>query len=258
MAWTPPPQPSPFNVKPEDVLFLDIETVPKVNLFKDLDQFGQDLFSKKMEPGINNHDEVVYMQDYWKQKAALYAEFNKIACVSLGVLTFNDEGERVLRVKSFFGYNEMIILDELLPRISKAKYLCAHNGKKFDFPLLARKYMQYGKQIPSILNVTGVKPWDVNHFDTMEVWQFNDSRAFISLDTLAYVFGLPSPKQELDGSRVAEVYYGGEPPKEGLPWEDERLCKVATYCEGDVKTLANIYLMMIRQAIIKPENIIVV
>src|SRR5690606_37865474 len=124
---------------------------------------------------------------------------------------------------------------ELAPKLGKAKFICAHNGKKFDFPLLARKYVQHGLVIPSILNVTGVKPWDVNHFDTMEIWGFNDMKNFTSLDTLTYIHGIDSPKTELDGSKVSEVYYGPSKAQAGeMPWDDKTLQPIATYCEGDV------------------------
>lgn len=268
MAWTPPPQPTPFNTSPEDILFIDIETVPKVEKFEDLDDFGKELFIKKFARDFNVViDEMMgpivvddNSEKVWNNKAALHCEFNKIACVSLGVFTPHKEtGERTIRVKSFFGYNEMIILDQLAPKLGAAKFLCAHNGKKFDFPLLARKYAQHNKPIPSILNTTGVKPWETSLFDTFDVWAFGDWSAYTSLDALAYIFGIPSPKKDMDGSKVSGVYYG--PSKlqpEELPWEDSTLQPIATYCEGDVVTDANIYLRIINKPIVKPENVVIV
>jgi predicted PolB exonuclease-like 3'-5' exonuclease len=256
MAWTPPQQPTPFNVKPEDILFLDIETVPKVNSFLELDDFGKSVFKKKFAHEAADDGEG-WLQ-MWTDKAALHCEFNKLACVTMGLFTPGDSGQRTLRVKSFLGYNERIILQELAPRISKAKYLCAHNGKKFDFPLLARKYVQHGLIMPSILNTTGVKPWDTVHFDTLELWQFNDIRYSISLDALAYTFGLPSPKQLMDGSKVAEVYYAPKERNDTLPWEDKHLLPVGQYCEIDVVTMANIYLSIIGQPIIPESEIVIV
>jgi hypothetical protein len=263
MGWTPPPQPTPFNTPPEDVLFVDVETVPKVWRFADLDEEGKKLFIKKVQrlvEGLAHMATPDALQKLWEENAALYCEFNKIACVSMGVFTPHKEtGERTLRVKSFFGYNEAIILQELAPKLGVAKYLCAHNGKRFDFQLMARKYIQHGLPIPSILNVTGTKPWEVSHFDTLEVWQFNDLKNFTSLDTLAYIFGIPSPKAVMDGSKVAEVYYGPSKLKaDDMPWEDETLRPVATYCEGDVVTDANVYLRLINKPMVKPENIIIV
>lgn len=258
MPWTPPPQPTPFNQKPEDILFLDIETVPAVKEFEELDEALQNLFIRRFDKETIEKGP----DKTWREKAALYCEFNKIACVSMGVFAPGENSERTLRLKSFFGYNEAIILQEIMPKLGKAKFLCAHNGKKFDFPLLGRKYIQYSLPIPSILNVAGVKPWESNLFDTLELWQFNDLKSFTSLDTLAYLFGLPSPKSELDGSKVAEVYYGiGFDKTKGnvddLPWEDKTLQPIAKYCEGDVATLANCYLRMINQAIVKSENIVI-
>lgn len=262
MAWTPPPAPTPFNTKVEEILFLDIETVPCVEHFTNLDEEGKKIFTKKFQKEIVIPEGAMMsnVSELWQQKAALYCEFSKIACVTIGVFAKREDGERTLRVKSFFGYNEKIILGELMPKFAgkTVKFLCAHNGKKFDFPILARKYVQHGIQIPSILNVTGQKPWEVEHFDTMEVWGFNDQRSFTSLDSLAYAFGLPSSKTDLDGSKVAGVYYG---PKDGvaeMPWEDKTLQPIAKYCEGDVILLANVFLKLINQPIVPMENVVIV
>lgn len=275
MAWTPPPSPTAFNTRPEDVLFLDIETVPSFASIDEATNYSKDLnklFIKKYEKWIVEKKEQFIKvalpgEDYidktiracWMENAALNCEFNKIACVSMGVFTTGDNGERTLRIKSFFGYNEAMILNEIKPKLGAAKFVCAHNGKKFDFPLLARKYVQHGIIIPSILNVTGLKPWEVNHFDTMEMFSFNDNRNFTSLDALCYIVDVESPKKEMDGSKVAEVYYSASKAENSdLPWEDITLKPIADYCGGDVVALANCYLRIINQPVVKPENIVIV
>jgi predicted PolB exonuclease-like 3'-5' exonuclease len=265
MAWTPPPTPTPLNTDPEEILFLDIETVASFPSFNELPPEGKKAFIKKFANDIESVFEEhplrgqvqvgSNLNDVWKNKAALHAEYNQIVCVSLGVIPKGEE--RTLRVKALFGEDEKKILEQLAPTLGKAKFLCAHNGKGFDFPLLARKYMQHGLDIPSIVSTWGLKPWETKHFDTREMWQFGNMRESVSLDGLAYFFGLPSPKQDMNGAQVGEVYYAD--PTAELPWEySERLKKIADYCNGDVVTLVNAYLRMINKPIIPNDKLIFV
>lgn len=254
MAWTPPPQPTLFNTPPENLMILDVETVPKVEEFKHLDEHGQKLFVKKFAKEETP-------EKAWKEKAALHCEFNKIACVTIGVFNPGEEGQRTLRVKSFFGYNEQMILNEVKSRLGMAAgkdhKLVAHNGKLFDFPLLFRKYIQYGIAIPTLLNTAGIKPWESSLFDTMEVWQSGEYKNYTSLDTLAYIAGMESPKEDFNGSMVADVYYSpSKKKKDEMPWEDQTLRPIATYCEGDVVTLAQLILWLTNKPLVKPEDII--
>ena len=255
MAWTPPPQPTALNTPVEDVLFLDIETVPSYPSIDNLPSEGMKVFLKKFTNETAQHlkdnqpvtKEIIdaFYEHLWQTKAALFCEYNKIVCVSLGVMPPGREG--TFRVKAIFGEDEREIIKALTPTLGKAKFLCAHNGKGFDFPMLARKYIQYGLDIPSIISVWGLKPWETKLFDTMEMWGMNVFNDRVSLDALAFLFGLPSPKKEISGGTVGAVYYSS-PDDDALPWEyEDRLKKIAEYCNGDVVTLANVYLRMINK-----------
>lgn len=260
MGYTPPPNPSPTNVKPENVLFLDIETVRRPANYSDLSDHGKQVFQRKFLKDHGWAFDEGREQELFEEQAAFFAEWNQIVCVSLGVFSLGEEGQRIIRVKSFFGRNEAIILDEVAKKLGGIKpdgALCAHNGKRFDFPLLSRKFLIHGKPLPFILQTMGIKPWESRLFDTMEMWQFNDSRSYISLDALAFVLGLPSPKGELDGSKVSDFFHSVQ-PDEGLPWDDKSLQPIATYCEGDIVTMANSYLKMIGLPIVKPEDVVIV
>ena len=87
------------------------------------------------------------------------------------------------------------------------KYLCAHNGKEFDFPFLARRYLINGLRLPYCLDLAGKKPWEVQHLDTMNLWKFGDYKHYTSLDLLTHTFNIPSPKSDIDGSDVARIFY---------------------------------------------------
>lgn len=220
------------NLKIENLLVLDIETVPAEPLFEDLDERWQHLWAKKAK----NINPDAPLDEVYEQ-AGIYAEFGKVICISVGI--FVPSGEKfAFRVKSYFGDDERSLLADfcelLNSRFSTSnKALCAHNGKEFDFPYLARRILINGLKLPYILDTAGKKPWEVNHVDTMQLWKFGDFKSYTSLDLLAGVFNIPTPKDDIDGSMVREVYYA-----------DNDLDRIVLYCEKDIVTLANVLLKM--------------
>lgn len=218
------------NLKIENLLILDIETVPAEPLFEDLDERWQRLWTKKAANLSSEEDpETLY------ERAGIYAEFGKIICISVGILVPNGDSYQ-LRVKSYADDDEKALLSEFADLLHSKfnhpnKALCAHNGKEFDFPYLSRRMLINGIKLPFILDSSGKKPWEVNHIDTMQLWKFGDFKSFTSLDLLAAVFNIPTPKDDIDGSMVREVYYA-----------EGDLERIVRYCEKDVVTLANVLL----------------
>ncbi|HWR33799.1 MAG TPA: ribonuclease H-like domain-containing protein, partial [Chitinophagaceae bacterium] len=181
-------------------------------------------------------------------RAGIYAEFGKIICISCGVLQGNGDQRKII-IKSFAGEDEKKLLQQFADMLTRwatgePKYLCAHNGKEFDFPYLCRRMIVHHLPIPSLLNISGKKPWEVNHFDTLELWKFGDFKSYTSLNLLAYTLGVPTPKDDIDGSMVWEVF-----------WKEKNLPRIVTYCQKDVVTVAQILLRMNGEALIKEENI---
>lgn len=224
----------------EKVLFLDIETVPLVYKYDDLEQEMRQLWDARFAYNPELDGELQY------KKAGIYAEFSKVVCVSVGLFS---NGE--FRVKSFFGDDESLILEEFVSLLKlhynhKNHLLCAHNGKEFDFPFLCRRMLLNGIAIPNILNISGKKPWEVRHLDTMEMWKFGDYKSYTSLALLASVFNIPTPKDDIDGSDVARVY-----------WEEKDLQRIVTYCQKDVATVAQLLLRFLGKPIMSPEKIII-
>lgn len=226
------------------IIFIDIETVPIVYNYNKLQNDTAKLWDKKSKY-IQKYQEVSAEEAY--AKAGIYAEFGKIVCISAGYFLKSGK-ETKLRVKSFYGDNEKEILtnfNELLNKTLKDNYiLCAHNGKEFDFPFLGRRNLINGLKLPSQLSLAGKKPWEVPHLDTMELWRFGDYKHFTSLELLAHVFNIPSPKEDLDGSKVAYTYY-----------EEKNLEKIKKYCQGDVITVAQLILKYKGIDLIKEKNI---
>jgi 3'-5' exonuclease len=228
------------------ILFLDIETVSQYATFAELPEEWAALWRLKAENMLRDKPAATPEEVYGR--AAIYAEFGKIICISCGVLS-GPPADRKLLLKSFAGDDEKELLlnfYELLHRwgSENQKYLCAHNGKDFDFPYLCRRMIIHGIKLPSVLNLSGKKPWEVPHLDTMELWKFGEYKSFISLNLLAHTLGIPTPKDDIDGSQVGEVY-----------WSQRDLPRIVTYCQKDVVTVAQVYLRFHGEPLILPENI---
>lgn len=208
----------------ENMFFLDIETVPASPGFEALSEVEQELWTKKsrmLKQQEGDTPATIY------ERAGIYAEFGKIICISFGIFR---EGK--LRVKSIYGDNEKnLLLDfaKLLGDLRGNTLLCAHNGKEFDFPYIARRMLIMGIQLPKLLNLAGKKPWEIPHLDTMDLWKFGDYKHYTSLELMAHVFQIPTPKDDIDGSMVAGVF-----------WKEGDLERIKTYCTKDVVTLAQL------------------
>ena len=228
------------------ILFLDIETVSQYATFTEVPEDWASLWRRKAENMMRDKPAATAEELY--ERAAIYAEFGKIICISCGVLS-GPPADRKLLLKSFAGDDEKELLlnfYDLLHRwgSENQKFLCAHNGKDFDFPYLCRRMIIHGMKLPSVLNLSGKKPWEVPHIDTMELWKFGEYKSFISLNLLAHTLGIPTPKDDIDGSQVGEVY-----------WSQRDLPRIVTYCQKDVTTVAQVYLRLHGETLIQPENI---
>ncbi|MFC4268211.1 3'-5' exonuclease [Polaribacter marinivivus] len=234
-----------FKKKLSDILFLDIETIPQKEHWENLSSKEQELFTQKT---LYQRKDEITAEDFY-ERAGIWAEFGKIICISVGFFTGLDEN-KMFRVKSFFGDDEHKILsdfkDLLESHFSKNQHvLCAHNGKEFDFPFIARRMIIHQIVLPKKLNLFGKKPWEVPHLDTLELWKFGDYKHYTSLKLLTHVLGVPSPKDDIDGSEVAKVYY-----------QENNIERIVTYCEKDTIAVAQILLKMNNEKLLEDKNII--
>ncbi len=232
------------DLKLDNVLFLDIETVPQVPSFSDLDDRFKYLWEKKAELLKRNHPDSTPDQLY--TSAGIYAEFGKIVCISCGFMNGKE-----FRIKSFYGDDERILLNEFADILNvhfnnKYNLLCAHNGKEFDFPYIARRMLVNNIKLPDIINMAGKKPWEIRHLDTMELWKFGDYKHYTSLELLAAIFEIPTPKDDIDGSMVGHVY-----------WVDRQLDRIVTYCQKDVVTIAQLLRRYMGMQLISDHDIVV-
>lgn len=230
-----------------NILFLDIETVSQYSTYGELPDAWKELWNKKAETLMRNgKEEMTYESVY--ERAGIYSEFGKIVCISCGVISGSGETKSLV-IKSFYGDDERNILSSFCDMLTKwtpgsQKYLCAHNGKEFDFPYLCRRMIINNECIPELLSISGKRPWEVNHLDTMDMWRFGEYKNFTSLNLLAHVLNVPTSKDDIDGSMVGPVY-----------WKEKNLQRIVHYCQKDVITLSQVFLRLNRESLIKPENI---
>lgn len=233
--------------KTDHILFLDIETVPQLPSYELLDESGKELWSRKAE--FLKKSEMDTPASLYP-RAGIYAEFGKIICISCGFFSIKGK-EKHFRLKSFYGDDEKELLTGFCKLLTdhfsnKNNFLCAHNGKEFDFPFLSRRMLIHNLNLPLLLNTSGKKPWEVQHLDTMELWKFGDYKNFTPLNLLAHIFGIQSPKDDMDGSMVWFVY-----------WKEKNLQRIVSYCQKDVLTVAQIFLRMRGEPLLDSSKVIV-
>jgi predicted PolB exonuclease-like 3'-5' exonuclease len=233
----------------EEILFIDIETVPIAPEFGKLAENWQKLWKHKMKFKIEEGED---SEDLY-QSAGIYAEFGRIICISAGYVT-QKKGELFFRVKSFYDADEKTLIENFFNALEKfalaGKHkLCAHNGQEFDFPFIARRALVHGLKLPKILDIAGFKPWEIKDqlLDTLQLWKFGDYKHYTSLSLLCELFNIPTPKDDIDGSQVARVY-----------WEDNDLDRIIRYCQKDTLAVANLLLKYKGDKIIPFENLLVV
>jgi len=232
------------DTNPSNVLFLDIETVPVSPDYESMDEKLAKLWEKKsawFRKGDEQADDVF-------DRAGIYSEFGKIITISVGYVT-GVSNKRSIRLKSFFGDDEVKLLEEFAVMLNnfctgKEALLCAHNGKEFDFPYIARRMLIHGINIPALLDNAGKKPWEISLLDTMELWKFGDYKHYTSLELITTLLKIPTPKDDIDGSMVASVY-----------WKDKDLDRIVDYCEKDVIALIQVFLRFRNENLVPDASI---
>jgi 3'-5' exonuclease len=229
------------------VLVIDIETVSQKPSYEELDEKWQYLWNKKANILNSKGDQT---PDSIYARAAIYAEFGKIVCISAGYFTRNGKGWQ-FRIKSFYSDDEKQLLQEFTQMLDRHfndpdHLLCAHNGKEFDYPYISRRCLINQLDVPRILNLAGKKPWEVTLLDTMELWKFGDYKAYTSLELLAAAFDIPTPKDDIDGSMVGEVY-----------WKEKDLERIRHYCQKDIVTVAQLILRFRKEELLNVTDIII-
>ena len=217
-----------------DLVFLDIETAPQFSEHVQLSNAMKELWASKHSflKSENENAEEGYLK-----RAGVYAEFAKIICISIGYFrTDKETKKRTFRVKSFYGDDEKILLEEFVSLLNKnfdpeRFHFCGHNIREFDIPFICRRLLIHHLKFPQMLDVSGKRPWEMYDVDTLQLWKFGDYKNYTSLKLLAEVLGIPTPKEDIEGKDVCRVY-----------WKEKGLQRIMEYCQRDVVTVARLLL----------------
>lgn len=234
------------------IMFLDIETVPQKADISEIPENLAHLWEEKYnlirKRMPEKYTDETSAAEAFANSAGIYSEFGKIVCISVGFIYFKGL-EMHFRTKSFAGDNEKTILDDFTQLLTKfcttkEHTLCGHNIKEFDIPYICRRMLINGISLPSVLQISGKKPWEISFIDTLELWKFGDYKNYTSLKLLTAIFGIPTPKDDIDGSQVAGVYY-----------KEKDIERIAVYCQKDVVATTQVFLRMHNIQGFKTENI---
>jgi predicted PolB exonuclease-like 3'-5' exonuclease len=227
----------------QELIFIDIETVSQHSNFDEISKEFKKIWQKKMR--FESERSQLPEEELYQQKAAIFAEFGKIICISVGMWS---QTEQILKIKSFSGNDEKLILTDFIEfcqKLKSKKYLfCGHNIKEFDIPYICRRMLIQDFKIPQILDFQNKKPWEVQMVDTLQFWKFGDYKHYVSLDTLTTIFNVPSPKEDIDGSMVGDAY-----------WNQNNMAKIVAYCQRDVEAVAQLFLKLNQQPLLSPDKI---
>lgn len=247
-----------FNLKNLDwtrVLIHDIETVSSHSKYTDLSPTMQQLWNIKSEQIQRKtpEQERLSPEDSYEALGGIYAEFGKIVCISVGAFVKNKEiGQLQLHVKSYYDHDEKKLLTEFAQLLEKRyndphlDFICGHNIKEFDVPYICRRMIVHKVPLPKVINLTGKKPWETRLLDTLSLWKFGDYKAYTSLKLLCGLFGIPTPKDDIDGSEVGKTY-----------WQAGDLDRIEVYCKKDVVATAQVLIRMALQPLLTEEQIVI-
>lgn len=233
-----------------NLLVIDIETVPIVQNFNELDENWQQLWTDKITKSL--HEDVT-LEESWKLRGGIMAEFGKIVCISTGYFYEDENRNQCFKIKSIASKNEKELLNDFIQlcnkfyQYNKNFIFGGHNIKEFDIPYICRRILINNLPLPEYLWLHDRKPWEIKMFDTLSWWKFGDNKNYTSLHLLANVLNIPTSKDDIDGSKVQDVYY-----------LENNLERIINYCQKDIVVVANIILKFQHLALLKTENIIVV
>lgn len=227
------------------VLFFDVETAAARPDYSGYSAVMQKHWERKARR-MNEYDAAAgeeQFEELYHERAAIFAEFARVVCISCGIYA-GDPQTADFALRSVAGGNERELLIKFreilnkhipeLPMRNNPAYLCGHNIQGFDVPMLSRRYLINGLELPVALDVANLKPWDMTHLlDTQSYWRFGDFRHFVPLELLTELFGHPTPKDALGGAYVSSTF-----------WDKKDLHSIAFYCEEDVVATARVALSL--------------
>lgn len=230
----------------ENLFLIDIETVSEAQHFHLLTDEWKELWSEKI---LKSLPPDTTAEEYYPMRAAILAEFAKVVCISIGYFK-KVNNDWTLRTKSLCSEHENEVLNEFVKTLQQMhgknqKWIfTGHNIKEFDIPFLCRRLLVNNLEIHDSIDFQNMKPWETPVLDTLHLWRFGDYKHYTSLKLLAASLGVPSPKNDIDGSKVGHVF-----------WNEKDLKRISSYCGKDVATVANVILRFKNLPLLTDEQI---
>lgn len=220
------------NLDVKDMIFMDIETVRSE---KELTPQSQCYEAWKYKAryttdAASKLGDTITPEEFYMQKAALYAPFAKIACITIGKIIDDSNA----KLYSYYSYNEAELLTKFNTHMNEFfktnpnLYFVGFNIKGFDIPFINKRMLVNGIKSTILVDKGDAKPWELRDIDLSDLWKGSSPYAD-SLMAVAQALGLPSPKVDMNGSETSNYYYS------------DRLVPIAQYCEKDVETNINVY-----------------
>lgn len=238
--------PTSWKKRLKNRLFIDVKTVAGSSSFDELDERLQRQWEQKA--AYFGNEEGWSVAKWYDNRASYYAEYGKIICIGIGGLYWDDDDAPFLKAKTLYDDDEARLLRTFIDLIDKYPanelVLCAHNGKEFDYPYLCRRILVHGFELPATLRLSGRKPWDIPHQDTLEMWRFGDSRHYVPLDLLAAVLNLPTQPLKLTGDQTSLVYY-----------QPQGMSRIREYTRESIVTLVQVYLRLLGAPLVEEQHI---
>ena len=227
---------------PNNLLILDIVTVGQTASFENLSLKEQKYWKEKSK--YISEDSV---EENYKKKAGVYAEFGKIVGIGMARLDFKAQAPK-LHVKTILNTCENSLISDFFSLINtkfnpSSLILCAHNGKEFDYPYICRRAIINEIQLPPIFDLSGKQSWNVKHLDTMQLWKFGDYKNFTPLELLAHSLGINLKSDLIEGSKVSEYFH------------KEDMNSIKNYLEQQVILTSQVLLKLKNKQIISDNNI---
>jgi predicted PolB exonuclease-like 3'-5' exonuclease len=187
------------------ICFLDIETVPT----------DQSLTENNLLDSQMQLDEAELIK-----KLSLSAATAKILCLCYAIEPPLGAEVQVLQGE------EPDILKGFWKLAADCNLFVGHNVLDFDLRFIHQRSVIHRMKPSRDIPFTRFRNAPI--YDTMQEWS-KWGREHVSLDTLSKALGIPSPKENLDGSKVYPYYRAG------------RIAEIVAYCKRDVDSVRQVY-----------------
>lgn len=236
-----------FSVKPDDVVFINIEGVPELSSTADLSDSMRQLWESLPHPATLSSDEAY-------RAMGLCAEFGKVACVTAGVIRSRaGETEPYFITSTYAADDERQVLCDFSEMIGnffssspRSHFVCGHGVLASDIPFFAKRLIVNRLPLPALFDKHGRRGLEENVIDTAVFWSMGNAAApLVSAPLLASVLGIDVDPADYDAIEAASLYH-----------DDRDINALALRSERKVLVAARIFRAMRGESPIATDHVI--